>query len=163
LENKIAHLKVYRFTPASVTTFELKLQQLTKNGASRVILDLRDCAGEEFEEGAKVANFFLDHGVIRYTQGQKSPKKEFVADPPRPVEVPLVVLQNYGSASAAEIVSAAIKENRRGDVVGVKSFRQSVSATVDSAGKRLGRASFHGEVLFTVGQGDSGPRHYSRC
>jgi carboxyl-terminal processing protease len=123
LENKIAHLKVYRFTPGSSDDVKLKLQQLTKNGASRVILDLRDCAGEEFEEGVKVANFFLDHGVITYTQGQKSPKKEFVADPAKALsKLPLVVLQNYGSASAAEIVSAAIKENRRGDVVGVKSF-----------------------------------------
>ena len=123
LENKIAHLKVYRFTPGSSDDVRLKLQQLTKNGASRVILDLRDCAGEEFEEGVKVANFFLDHGVITYTQGQKSPKKEFVADPAKALsKLPLVVLQNYGSASAAEIVSAAIKENRRGDVVGVKSF-----------------------------------------
>ena len=123
LENKIAHLKVYRFTPGISDDVRLKLQQLTKNGASRVILDLRDCAGEEFEEGVKVANFFLDHGVITYTQGQKSPKKEFVADPAKALsKLPLVVLQNYGSASAAEIVSAAIKENRRGDVVGVKSF-----------------------------------------
>lgn len=123
LENKIAHLKVYRFTPGSSDDVRLKLQQLTKSGASRVILDLRDCAGEEFEEGVKVANFFLDHGVIAYTQGQKSPKKEFVADPAKALsKLPLVVLQNYGSASAAEIVSAAIKENRRGDVVGVKSF-----------------------------------------
>jgi carboxyl-terminal processing protease len=123
LENKIAHLKVYRFTPGISDDVQLKLQQLTKNGASRVILDLRDCAGEEFEEGVKVANFFLDHGVITYTQGQKSPKKEFVADPAKALsKLPLVVLQNYGSASAAEIVSAAIKENRRGEVVGVKSF-----------------------------------------
>ena len=123
LENKIAHLKVYRFTPGISEDVRLKLQQLTKNGASRVILDVRDCAGEEFEEGVKVANFFLDHGVITYTQGQKSPKKEFVADPAKALsKLPLVVLQNYGSASAAEIVSAAIKENRRGDVVGVKSF-----------------------------------------
>jgi carboxyl-terminal processing protease len=71
----------------------------------------------------KVANFFLDHGVITYTQGQKSPRKEFVADPAKALtKLPLVVLQNYGSASAAEIVSAAIKENRRGELVDVKSF-----------------------------------------
>jgi carboxyl-terminal processing protease len=123
LENKIAHLKLFRFTPGISEDVRMKLQQLTKSGASRVILDLRDCAGEEFEEGVKVANFFLDHGVITYTQGQKSPKKEFVADPAKALtKLPLVVLQNYGSASAAEIVSAAIKENRRGEVVGVKSF-----------------------------------------
>jgi carboxyl-terminal processing protease len=99
------------------------LQHLTKGGASKIILDLRNCAGEEFEEGVKTANLFLDHGVITYTQGQKSPKKEFVADPGKAVcKLAMVVLQNYGSASAAEIVSAAIKENRRGELVGVRSF-----------------------------------------
>lgn len=123
LENKIGYLKLYRFTPGVSDEVRTKLQQLVKSGAGRIILDLRNCAGEEFEEGVKVANLFLDHGVIAYTLGQKSPKREFVADPAKALcKLPMVVLQNYGSASAAEIVSAAIKENRRGEVVGVKSF-----------------------------------------
>jgi carboxyl-terminal processing protease len=123
LENKIGYLKLYRFTPAISEEVRNKLQQITKNGASRVILDLRNCAGEEFEEALKVANLFLDHGVLAYTQGQKSAKKEFVADATKAIcKLPLVVLQNYGSASGAEVVAAAIKENRRGELVGVKSF-----------------------------------------
>ncbi|MFN8009188.1 MAG: S41 family peptidase [Terriglobia bacterium] len=121
--NKIGYLKVYRFTPGVSDEIRSKLLLLTKNGAGKIILDLRNCAGEEYEEGVKVANLFLDHGIITYTQGQKSPKKEFVADPTKAVsKAPLVVLQNYGSASAAEIVSAAVKENRRGEVVGMRSF-----------------------------------------
>ena len=70
-----------------------------------------------------MANLFLDHGVIAYSEGQKSPRREFVADPGKLASrLPLAVLQNLGSASAAEIVSVAIKENRRGDIVGVRSF-----------------------------------------
>ena len=123
VDNKIGYLKVYRFIPGVSEDIRSKLIQLTKNGASRIILDLRNCAGDEYEEGVKVANLFLDHGVITYSQGQKSPKKEFVADPAKAAcKLPLVVLQNYGSASAAEIVSAAIKENRRGELVGVRTF-----------------------------------------
>jgi carboxyl-terminal processing protease len=123
LDNKIGYLKVYRITPGISEEIHSKLVQLTKSGASKIILDLRNCAGDDYEEGVKLANLFLDHGVITYTQGQKSPKKEFVADPAKSVsKLPLVVLQNYGSASAAEIVSAAIKENRRGELVGVRTF-----------------------------------------
>ncbi len=123
LEGKIGYLKVYRFTPGVSEELRTKLLQLTKNGASRFVLDIRNCAGDEYEEAVKVANLFLDHGVITYIQGQKSPKKEFVADPARAVsKQPVAILQNYGSAAAAEIVSAAIKENRRGEVVGVRSF-----------------------------------------
>jgi len=123
VDNKIGYLKVYRITPGISEEIHSKLLQLTKSGASKIILDLRNCAGDEYEEGVKLANLFLDHGVITYTQGQKSPKKEFVADPAKAAtKLPLVVLQNYGSASAAEIVSAAIKENRRGELVGVRTF-----------------------------------------
>jgi carboxyl-terminal processing protease len=123
LDNKIGYLKVYRITSGISEEIHSKLVQLTKSGASKIILDLRNCAGDEYEEGVKLANLFLDHGVITYTQGQKSPKKEFVADPAKTVsKLPLVVLQNYGSASAAEIVSAGIKENRRGELVGVRTF-----------------------------------------
>jgi carboxyl-terminal processing protease len=123
VDNKIGYLKVYRITPGISEEIRTKIGQLTKSGATKIILDLRNCAGDEYEEGVKLANLFLDHGVITYTQGQKSPKKEFVADSAKAVtKLPLVVLQNYGSASAAEIVSAAIKENRRGELVGVRTF-----------------------------------------
>jgi len=123
MEGKIGYLKIYRFTPGVSEDLRAKLQHLTKSGAGRIILDLRNCAGDEFDEAVKVANFFLDHGVITYTLGQKSPKKEFVADPSKAIcKLPMAILQNYGSAAAAEIVSAALKENRRGELVGVKSF-----------------------------------------
>jgi outer membrane protein OmpA-like peptidoglycan-associated protein len=81
LESKIGYLKIYRFTPGVSEEIRTKLQHLIKGGATKIILDLRHCAGDEYEEGVKVANLFLDHGVIAYTQGQKSPKREFVADP----------------------------------------------------------------------------------
>jgi carboxyl-terminal processing protease len=123
LENKIGYLKVYRFTPGVSEEIRSKVLHLTKNGAVRFILDVRNCGGDDYEEGIKVASLFLDHGVIAYSQGQKSVKREYVADPTKNVtRQPLAVLQNYGSAAAAEIVSAAIKENRRGEVVGVRSF-----------------------------------------
>ena len=123
LDSKIGYLKVYGFTPGVSDEIRSKVQHLIKSGATKLVLDLRHCGGDEYEEGVKVANLFLDHGVITYTQGQKSPKREFVADPTKAItKLPLVVLQNYGSASAAEIVSAAIKENRRGELVGVRTF-----------------------------------------
>ena len=123
LESKIGYLKVYRFTPGVSEEIRGKVLHLAKNGAVRFILDLRNCGGDEYDEGIKVANLFLDHGVIAYSQGQKSVKHEYVADPAKNVtRQPLAILQNYGSAAAAELVSAAIKENRRGEVVGVRSF-----------------------------------------
>ncbi len=123
LDDRIGYVKIHRFVPGTGDEVRTKLQNLAKSGASKIILDLRNCAGDEFEEGIKVANLFLDHGVIAYTEGQRSPKREYVAETSKAIcTSPMVVLQNYGSASASEIVTAAIKENRRGELVGVRSF-----------------------------------------
>jgi carboxyl-terminal processing protease len=123
MEGKIGVLKIFRLGVGSSDDARAKLHQLMKSGAEKIILDLRKCAGDNFEEGAQVANLFLDHGVIAFSQGQKFPKKEYVADASKAIcKLPLVVLENTGSAGAAEIVAAAVKENRRGDLVGTRSF-----------------------------------------
>lgn len=123
LKDDIGYLRIPRFVEGVSAATREQLQSLEAQGARKLVLDLRDCGGEAFEEGVGVANLFLDHGVIAYSEGQQSPRKEFVADPGKLASrLPLAVLQNLGSASAAEIVSVAIKENRRGDIVGVRSF-----------------------------------------
>ncbi|MYC83733.1 MAG: S41 family peptidase [Acidobacteria bacterium] len=123
LKDDIGYLRIPRFVEGVSAATREKLKSLEAQGARKLVLDLRDCGGEAFEEGVGVANLFLDHGVIAYSEGQQSPRKEFVADPGKLASrLPLAVLQNRGSASAAEIVSVAIKENRRGDIVGVRSF-----------------------------------------
>ena len=123
LNGDVGYLRIPRFVEGVSAATREKLKRLEAQGARKLVLDLRDCGGEAFEEGVGVANLFLDHGVIAYSEGQKSPRREFVADPGKLASrLPLAVLQNLGSASAAEIVSVAIKENRRGDIVGVRSF-----------------------------------------
>ena len=123
LKGDIGYLRIPRFVEGVSAATRERLKSLEARGARKLVLDLRNCGGEAFEEGVGVANLFLDHGVIAYSEGQKSPRKEFVADPGKVASsLPLAVLQNLGSASAAEIVSVAIKENRRGDIVGVRSF-----------------------------------------
>ena len=123
LKDQIGYLRIPRFVDGVSAETREQLKSLEAQGARKLVLDLRNCGGEAFEEGVGVANLFLDHGVIAYSEGQKSPRKEFVADPEKVVSrLPLAVLQNSGSASAAEIVSSAIKENRRGDIVGDRSF-----------------------------------------
>ena len=123
LNGDIGYLRIPRFVEGVSAATREKLKSLEAQGARKFVLDLRNCGGEAFEEGVGVANLFLDHGVIAYSEGQQSPRKEFMADPGKVASrLPLAVLQNLGSASAAEIVSVAIKENRRGDIVGVRSF-----------------------------------------
>ncbi len=100
-----------------------RIRDLQKQGAKKLVLDLRNSAGGAESEGVAAANLFLDHGTITYLQGQKYPRQAFNADPAKDItKLPVAVLVNRGTAGPAEIVAAAILENARGDVVGDKTF-----------------------------------------
>jgi len=123
LPNEIGVLRVDALTKGKAQELATKIKSLQKDGAKKLILDLRNCAEGEESEGIATANLFLNHGSITYLQGQKYPREAFNADPSKAVtNLPLVVLVNKGTAGAAEIVASAILENSRGDVVGDKTF-----------------------------------------
>ena len=124
MQDSIAYIKIDDFPKGRSEELANKLKALQKDGAKKVILDLRNSGGGEEDEGVATANLFLNHGTITYLQGQKYPKQTFNADPQKAVAstVPLVVLVNRGTAGPAEIVASAIMENARGDVVGDKTF-----------------------------------------
>lgn len=108
-----------------VNAVEAKLKAAEKSGGEKkVILDLRDVSLGDMQEGVRMANLFLKSGTIGTLQGQKFPKQTFTADPAKAVDAatPMVVLVNRGTAGAAELVAAAIEDNKRGDVVGEKTF-----------------------------------------
>src|SRR6516165_4123625 len=123
LPNEIGVLRVDALTKGKAQELASKIKNLQKDGAKKLILDLRNCAEGDESEGIATANLFLNHGSITYLQGQKYPREAFNADPSKAVtNLPLVVLVNKGTAGAAEIVASAILENSRGDVVGDKTF-----------------------------------------
>jgi len=87
------------------------------------VLDLRDSSYGDEEEGIAAANLFLDKGLIASLQGQKYTKVEYNADAQKKItDLPLAVLVNHGTSGPAEIVAAAVLDNKRGDVLGDKTF-----------------------------------------
>ena len=124
MEDGIAYIKVDDFPKGRSQEIASKLKAVQKEGAKKVILDLRNSGDGEESEGIATANLFLNHGTITTLQGQKYPKQTFNADPEKTVvtNLPLVVLVNRGTAGPAEIVAAAVMENARGDVLGDKTF-----------------------------------------
>ena len=89
----------------------------------KLVLDLRDAAGGNEEEGVAVSRLLLSKGIITFIQGQQVPRKQFTAEPGTAVwDGPLTVLINTGTAGAAEIVAAAVADNRRGEVIGQRSY-----------------------------------------
>src|SRR5579863_2378492 len=123
MEDGIGYVKVEALTKGKAQEIASKVKALEKQGAKKILLDLRNCAEGDESEGIAVANVFLNHGTITYLQGQKYPREAFNADPAKAITaMPLAVLVNRGTSGPGEIVAAAVLENARGDVVGDKTF-----------------------------------------
>jgi carboxyl-terminal processing protease len=133
IEDTIGYVKVEALSKGKTQEIASKVKSLEKQGAKKILLDLRNCAEGEESEGIATANLFLNHGTITYLQGQKFPREAFNADPSKAItNLPLAVLVNRSTSGAAEIVAAAVLENARGDVVGDKTFGDgSVQKTID--------------------------------
>ncbi len=123
LSGEIGYLQAASLEPGKVKQIEAKLKELSGQGARKLVLDLRNNAGGSPEEGLTLANLFLDSGTIVYAVGQKYPKQEVKADSTKIVwKQPLVVITNRGTAGGAEIAASGILDNKRGEVVGERTY-----------------------------------------
>src|SRR5499433_1277054 len=121
---RIGVLRINSLDSGEAADAKARLQDLTKQGAQKIVIDLRSVAGGEIQEGVNVANFFIRDGAIARTIGREQKVlKSFDADPKQTIfNGPAVVLIDTGTAGAAEVVASAFAESKRGEVVGEKSF-----------------------------------------
>ena len=123
LPDKLGYVKVEAIAPGKLKEITTAIADLQKQGAAKLILDLRNCASGEPEEGIDLANLFLDKGLITYSQGQKFPRKDYNADPKKLITaMPLVVMTNRGTAAAAELAASALQGNKRAAIVGERTY-----------------------------------------
>jgi carboxyl-terminal processing protease len=114
------------------------IENLQKQGAKKLVLDLPKCAVGGPDEGVELANLFLDKGLITYVQGQRFTRKDYNADAKKDItHLPMMVITNRGTASGAEVAAAALQQDKRAGVVGERTYgdasiRQAV--TMDDGG-----------------------------
>ncbi len=121
-KDPIGLIATYTLAPGRAKDIAAKVEELEKQGAKRLILDLRHCSTGSLDEGIAVANLFLDKGLITYSQGQKVSRQDYQANASKAItKLPLAVVVNRGTAGAAEIVASALM-NRRADVVGEHTY-----------------------------------------
>ena len=120
----ILYLKPEILDRDHVNEVESKLKGMQKAGNRKVLLDLRDAAAGDMTEAVRLANLLLKSGTIATLEGQKFPKQGFTADPAKTIQAtaPVVVLVNRGTAGPAELVAAALEDNKRAEVVGERTF-----------------------------------------
>ncbi len=123
LEQQIGYLKIPALQ-GQAEAVQTAIKEAAKRGATKIILDLRGSAGEDLQTGVTVANYFLKSGTIAKVIGRKEKQlNSFEAKPENAItDLPVVVITDSTTAGAAEIVAAAILDNKRGDVVGERTF-----------------------------------------
>jgi carboxyl-terminal processing protease len=123
LEDGTGYIRVATFNKGKAHEIAAKVKDLESQGAHRLVLDLRDCAGGDVQEAVDTASLFLNKGLVTYLVGQRYPRKDLDVHPAGPVcALPMAVLINQSTAGPAELVASAMLGNKRGEVVGERSF-----------------------------------------
>jgi carboxyl-terminal processing protease len=124
---KIAHVRLAGFTSGAHGEVREALDELLAKGAQGVVLDLRNNGGGLLNEAVLVSSIFVPDGTIVSTDGRARPKRIFEATGNAiDTKIPVVVLVNRGSASASEIVTGALQDRDRAEVVGTRTFGKGV-------------------------------------
>ncbi|HEX4749886.1 MAG TPA: S41 family peptidase [Bryobacteraceae bacterium] len=133
LPDNVGYVHVESLAANRVADAKAKVQDLSKQGAKYIVLDLRHCSTGPQENGIALANLFLDSGEITYLQGQKAERKDFDAKPENSVwKGPLVVITDHATAGGAEIAASALLDDKRAQVVGERSYGDaSVRKTIE--------------------------------
>jgi carboxyl-terminal processing protease len=144
LEDKIGYIALHNFSPDSAEQFHTALQGLLDDGAVSIVFDLRDNPGGYINAAEKVASEFIKSGLIFSQESSGGEKKRWEATGDgiaTDLKLPLMVLVNGGSASASEIVAAALKESGRGVIIGEPTFGKNTvqvwTELVDHGGVRI--------------------------
>jgi carboxyl-terminal processing protease len=125
LENNIGYIRLTSFNDNSSNQIKKQIKKLKENeNLKAFILDLRNNPGGLLSQAIKISDFFLDNGEIVSTKSRKKSdnRKWFARRGDITEGKTLVVLINYGSASASEIVAGALKDHKRAIIIGEKSY-----------------------------------------
>jgi len=150
LEDGYGYIRITNFQ--NKTTFELKkaLRELEKGkGLKGLVLDLRNNPGGLLDQAVKVADVFLEKGLVVYTDGRiEEQKMRFEAHPNKHHhKYPIAVLVNEGSASASEIVAGALQDHKRAIILGIQTFGKGSVQTIipleDGSAVRLTTARYY--------------------
>jgi len=122
-KRRVAYIRVFSFPAGAAERLERTTTRLVEQGISGAILDLRDNPGGLLSQAVDAASIYIDDGIVCRTDGLHEEEHEYrVTGFATHPKLPLVVLVNGGSASAAEIVAGALVDHDRATLVGERTF-----------------------------------------
>jgi carboxyl-terminal processing protease len=123
ISSDVGYINVSSLSAAHLKDVTEDVKQLQKNGAKKLIVDVRYCGVGTPEEGIAFANLFMKSGRITYLKGQRVAQQNFDADPAKDItDLPVALLTNRGTADGAEIAASALLGNKRAQVIGERTY-----------------------------------------
>jgi carboxyl-terminal processing protease len=123
VSDEVAYIRIPAMDQVDVSELHDKLAQFEKQGIHKLVVDLRDCTRGDVPNAIAAAQFFLTSGKITSIEGQTVTHKDFMAEADKALwSAPVDILISPSTSGAAEVLAGAIKGNKRGDVVGERTF-----------------------------------------
>ena len=145
LIDDVGYMKISGFEEVTFDQYKEALNNLRAKNINSLIIDLRDNPGGLLDQVTLIADDIIPEGVITYTEN-KAGKREYINSDANQVDIPIVVLVNEHSASASELLSAAIKDTKKGIIVGKNTYGKGVVQTtfpfVDGSAVKMTTAKY---------------------
>jgi carboxyl-terminal processing protease len=125
LDNKVGYIILFEFAGGSTEAFQAAFDDLKSQGMKTLVFDLRDNPGGWVADAEKIGDIFLENQVLYYTEDRFQNKREYMTQPGRD-DMPLILLVNENSASASEILAAAMQDYHRAVIMGSKTFGKGI-------------------------------------
>ena len=129
--DRVGYVALSSFSVGATQAVERAVQRLEAGHVRALVLDLRGNPGGLLDQAVGIASLFLDNAVIASTEGAHQPAHVYRAAPGQKSRLPLVVLIDGASASAAEIVAAALHDNHRATLVGERTFGKGLVQSIE--------------------------------
>lgn len=147
LENNIAYIQILDFDGGVAKEFKENYETLKSQGATSLIIDIRDNGGGVVDEAIDILEMICDKGSTLLIETEKDGNENITKSEEKPIiDIPIVVLVNGNSASASEIFAGALKDYDKATIIGTKTYGKGVIQTLyklsDGSGLKITTAEY---------------------
>ena len=132
LEDRMGYIQIVEFDDVTSGQFENALKDLKSQGMKGLILDLRQNPGGNLDTVVEIGEMLLPKGLIVYTEDKNGKREEYRSNGKHEIDIPMTVLVDMNSASAAEILAGAIQDYKKGTLIGTTTYGKGIVQAVRS-------------------------------
>ena len=131
---ELGYIRIKEFDTVTPNQYDEAIEELKKENIKGLVLDIRNNPGGSLDSVVEIARKILPKGLVVYTEDSRGKRRDIECDGENELDIPLVVLVNSYSASAAEILAGAIQDYNKGTLVGTTTFGKGIVQTTLSVG-----------------------------